>query len=65
MTNRDRPSKLLAMANRHVPMPPGRLETTSQDRKINDWGKPGRARGARNRRAGLASGESDSGLFSY
>jgi hypothetical protein len=53
------------MANQHVPMPPGRLEAKSRVRKINDWGKPGRARGARNRRAGLASGESDSGLFSY
>jgi hypothetical protein len=53
------------MANRHVSMSPGRLEANSQDWKINDWGKPGLARGARNRRTGLASGESDSGLFSY
>jgi hypothetical protein len=65
MTNGGRPSKRLGMANQHVPMPPGRLEAKSRVRKINDWGKPGRARGARNRRAGLASGESDSGLFSY
>jgi hypothetical protein len=65
MTSHGRPSKRLGTANQHVPMPPWRLEAKSRARKINDWGKPGRARGARNWRAGLASGESDSGLFSY
>jgi hypothetical protein len=65
MTSHGRPSKRLGMANQHVPMPPGRLEAKSRARKINNWGNPGRARGARIRRAGLASGESDSGLFSY